>query len=108
MSGEDLSETIKFIMDKNPLAVGFNCIIPSLFRKAIKNIFPLIKDFNWGFYLNLGGGSYSDEIINCVIAPKEFSGLVKENLTRRPSFIGACCGSTPQHIKELREIINAA
>ncbi len=107
LSGEDLSETIKFILDKNPLAIGFNCIIPAVFRKAVKKNSPLLKDFNWGFYLNLGDGSYSDELIKCGISPGDYSRLVTGNLKKNPSFIGACCGSSPRYIKELRKIINA-
>jgi len=107
LSGEDLSETIKFILDKNPLAIGFNCIIPAVFRKAIKKNSLLLKNFNWGFYLNCGGGSYSDELIRCDISPEEYSKLVTDNLRKQPSFVGACCGSSPRHIKELRKIINA-
>jgi homocysteine S-methyltransferase len=107
LSGENLAETIKFILDKNPLAIGFNCIIPSVFRKAVKKNLPLLKDSNWGFYLNCGEGSYSDEIILCSLVPEDYSKLVAGNLMKQPSFIGACCGSSPRHIGELRKIINA-
>jgi S-methylmethionine-dependent homocysteine/selenocysteine methylase len=107
LSGENLSETLKFILDKNPLAIGFNCIIPAVFRKAVKNNSPLLKNFNWGFYLNLGDGSYSDELIKCDISPEDYSKLVTGNLRKQPSFVGACCGSSPRHISELRKIINA-
>ncbi|MGE5798392.1 MAG: homocysteine S-methyltransferase family protein [Ignavibacteria bacterium] len=107
LSGENLSETIEFILDKNPLAIGFNCIIPAVFRKAIKKIFPLLKDFNWGFYLNCGEGSYSDELILCSIMPEDYSKIAVRDLSKNPSFIGACCGSSPRHISELRKIINA-
>ncbi|HVO73572.1 MAG TPA: homocysteine S-methyltransferase family protein [Ignavibacteriaceae bacterium] len=106
LSGEDLKEIIKYITDKNPLAVGLNCVTPSVFLKAVKKISPLLKYCNWGFYLNLGGGAYSDEIIKCEIDPEDYSGLVKEYLQRAPSFVGACCGSSPRHIKYLWKIIN--
>jgi homocysteine S-methyltransferase len=109
LSGEDLIDTIKFVLDKNPLALGFNCISPPVFRNAITKTFPLIKNFNWGFYLNCmpdGQNSFSNKVLRCGIGPRDYTGLTGEVLKYKPSFIGACCGSSPEHIKELRKLLN--
>jgi len=110
LSGEDLTETLKYILDKNPLALGFNCISPSLLRKAIKKTSYLLKDFNWGFYLNClteGNNSSANRGLSCNVTPHDYIQVAAENLKGQPSFIGACCGSSPEHIKELKKFFNA-
>lgn len=99
LSGEPLAEAVKYIEDKNPLAVGFNCLMPDKFIKSINN-FEL--NINWGTYLNCGSGNYEDENISCGIDPETYLSYVKNLLNYSPSFIGACCGSTPEHIKLIK------
>lgn len=103
LSGERLDTAIEFIKEHNPLAIGFNCIIPTVF-----NNFSADYDFNfnWGFYLNCGAGSPSDKDIKCGIQPDEYAKNVIQYTDQAPSFIGACCGSSPEHIKKLKANIN--
>ena len=54
LSGEKLSEAVEMINDFAPLAIGFNCIKPSLFSKVnLKSVGKI----NWGAYLKLRFGS---------------------------------------------------
>jgi methionine synthase I (cobalamin-dependent) len=103
LSGENLKSVIEFVTDYNPLAVSFNCILPGTFRKIMKLI-P--NDFNWGFYLNCGSGSYTDEVIECGISPEDFGKEINNTLIKKPSFIGACCGSSPAHIRHIKVILD--
>jgi homocysteine S-methyltransferase len=104
LSGEKVIEVINFVNDNNPLAISFNCIMLETFDKLYKKLKP---DYNWGFYLNCGSGNYTDEIISCGVSPKEYMEFIKTKLTKQPSFIGACCGSSPAHIKELKRYFNS-
>lgn len=109
LSGEELSETIKFVIDKNPLAIGFNCISLPIFSRALDKNFQLIKNYNWGFYLNCmaeGGDFFSNPLIKCDIMPEDYSAFAAEISPKQPSFIGACCGSSPAHIKKLRKLLH--
>jgi len=101
LSGEQLNYIVEYTADHNPLAIGFNCIAPKLFRKMLPNIIP--KD-NWGFYLNCGCGIPQDENIKCGVDPIEYAEIVDEAIKYEPSFVGACCGSNPNHIKEIKKI----
>ena len=101
LSGEQLEYIVEFTADHNPLAIGFNCIALKLFRKMLPNIIP--KD-NWGFYLNCGSGNPKDENIKCGVNPKEYAEIVNESIKYEPSFVGTCCGSNPNHIKEIKKI----
>lgn len=103
LSGEKIEDVIKFILDHNPLAIGFNCILPIVFNKLYRS---QKLDFNWGLYLNCGSGDYSDNIIKCGVSPNEYGLLTKQMLKKNPSFIGACCGSSPAHIRSIRKIVN--
>lgn len=103
LSGEKLSQILKFMSDTNAMAIGFNCILPSTMEKAKKEItFPN----NWGLYLNCGDGSFADTDIQCGIPPRNYSNLIKEYLDFSPSYIGSCCGSSPEHIKEIKKMID--
>jgi S-methylmethionine-dependent homocysteine/selenocysteine methylase len=103
LSGEDLFDVVEFVLDKKPLAIGFNCVTFQIFRKALKKI---NSKYNWGFYLNCGGGNYTDKIIKCTVSPKHYVNEVKVTSNKNPSFIGSCCGSSPAHIKEVRRFLD--
>jgi|SRR5690554_3141927 len=103
LSGEYLFDVIKIVPDYEPLAIGFNCIKPETFEKLLSKI---NKDINWGFYLNCGSGNYEDEIIKCGISPIQYVEQVKSSLKKKPSFVGSCCGSSPSHIKEIKNLID--
>jgi S-methylmethionine-dependent homocysteine/selenocysteine methylase len=103
LSGENFEEIIKFIKDHNPLAMGINCISPLTFKKALRKI---NKRINWGFYLNCGSGNVTDENITCGISPSHYKNIVKTSLTKEPSFVGSCCGSSPAHIKGIKTLLD--
>lgn len=103
LSGEPLTEAIELIKNYRPIAIGFNCIKPSTFEKAYSFI---EESYRWGFYLNCGSGSYTDEIIACGITPNNYIDDISNYLNKNPFFIGSCCGSTPQHTKALRKFFD--
>ncbi len=103
LSGEKLKEIIPFILKYAPLAIGFNCIRPETFLKFYtKNKLG----FNWGVYFNCGTGSVTDENIKCGISPGEYLSFIKLILKKKPSFIGACCGSNPNHIRAIKNFFD--
>jgi methionine synthase I (cobalamin-dependent) len=103
LSGESLESVLFFISDYNPLAIGFNCISPKLFRRILEQV---TLSFNWGFYLNCGSGNIRNEVITCDISPDEYLESVKESFSSQPSFVGSCCGSNPDHIKKIKELLD--
>ena len=103
LSGENLFDVVDFVLEYEPLAIGFNCITNKSFKKILNRI---NSNYNWGFYLNCGGGNYTDEIIKCAVSPNQYISDVKNSLNKEPSFIGACCGSSPNHIKEIKRFLD--
>ena len=103
LSGENVLEVIKYILERHPLCISFNCISPNIFEK----LFTILKlNFNWGMYLNLGSGSYNSKKIVTHFSPIEYSQIVSKYLIKQPSFVGGCCGSNPNHIKKLRQVLD--
>jgi len=99
-SGEDIGDVLKFIIDYSPLAIGINCIKQETFLKYFNR---LNINYNWGFYLNCGKGDFCDDNIITGVTPNGYLSTIKKSLVKKPSFVGACCGSTPAHIKKIKE-----
>jgi len=103
LSGESLDTILKFLNSQNLLAVGFNCISPNILNKILRSI--KLPDI-WGFYLNCGGGKPTDSVIKCSVQPDDYIETVIKAMPYKPSFIGSCCGSNPEHTKKIREFID--
>jgi len=103
LSGENLFEVIKRIEEYHPLSVGLNCIQPKVFQKVYAKI---TKECNWGFYLNCGSSVINNDSITCGISPEEYTLEAEMYLKKNPSFIGACCGSSPKHTKALKKLLD--
>lgn len=101
LSGDHILDVIKFIKKYNPLIICFNCISADILEKIIKSI---KLDFNWGFYLNCGSGNYKDKNISCGIDEVKYAEIVKSYFTLKPKLVGACCGSNPKHIMQLKKL----
>lgn len=101
LSGENLIDIIKYIQNFNPLAISFNCISNSLLNNFL-NLNPngwlrhLNLNLNWGFYLNI----FSEKNFTT------YSDIIKDKLKFIPGFIGACCGSDPDDIKSIKELLD--
>ena len=104
LSGEDLYEVVDYVLNYNPIAVGFNCVKPSAFAKIT---IPVKLYEKWGMYLNCGAGSFTDSEISCGISPQEYLQEIKNHLEYKPAFVGSCCGSFPFHTKEIKGFLNA-
>lgn len=103
LSGESLNEILETVLCYYPDVIGFNCIKPN---DLIDNISKINFPNNWGFYFNCGQSDVQDEQIICTISPTNYKEIVKNLIPLKPKFIGACCGSNPNHIKEIRELID--
>ena len=100
LSGEPLNEIIKFVENFNPIAVGINCVSPSIFANVVNQINSKTR---WGFYLNCGSGKLADEEIFEGVNPSEYINAVKKQLNKNPFFVGSCCGSSPAHTLAIKE-----
>ncbi|RXK05774.1 methionine synthase [Halarcobacter bivalviorum] len=99
--------TIAAIMEPfNILSLGFNCGTgPKQVHKHVKTLsevckFPISVHSNAGLPQNRGGQTYYP------MQPKEFTELTSEFLQfNGVSFLGGCCGTTPEHIEALSKAV---
>jgi 5-methyltetrahydrofolate--homocysteine methyltransferase len=97
------ANTIAAIMEPfNILSLGFNCGTgPKQVHKHVKTLsevckFPISVHANAGLPQNRGGVSYYP------MGPDEFTIIQKSFLDiNGVSFLGGCCGTTPEHIEAL-------
>ena len=77
---------------------------------SLKNTLRSIKIINkywdgiWGCYPNLGIKELSNDYFE-IIDEKLFCDNIKSIIKKNPNFIGACCGSTPNHVKLINKIL---
>ncbi len=102
LSGESLENIITEIIEYKPLAISINCVSVNIFDKIDKTIFNFYKN---GFYLNMGDDK-REGTFNNLLSPMDYKLYVKQFLNNNTLFVGACCGSTPEHIKNIKDLIN--
>jgi 5-methyltetrahydrofolate--homocysteine methyltransferase len=112
-SGEYVYDILHKIDDLCPLAICFNCINEKTFKSAVeigyKTIMALKSGF--GFYLNCGDPNsietnYLNDNFKAYISPNNYAKIVKNYQHLKPVIVGACCMSTPDHIKEISSLYN--
>lgn len=105
LSGHSIEAILSLVEHAKPLAVGFNCsagpegLLPHLRRLAA------ISPFYTIIYPNAGlpdiSGNYS-------ATPESFAATMKQMIeVGLINIAGGCCGTSPDHIRNLSEVINA-
>ncbi len=104
--GTDASTIVTILEPFDILSLGFNCGTgPDQVKKHLKTLsklcpFPISVHANAGLPQNRGGYTYypmgPDEFTNKQLEFIEFNGV---------SFLGGCCGTTPQHIYRLKKAL---
>ena len=101
-SGEKLKEAISLSYDYNVECVLVNCNPIDRTNDALEILAN--KCTKWGIYPNLGIGEPSPNgIINQYYSDDQFITLCKESIDLGATVIGGCCGTSPRHIKLLKD-----
>lgn len=92
LSGEPLEAGIEAVLAARPLAVGVNCLPIS----ALETCLPILKACGLPFLLspNLGAPSERGEPLE----PDRFAALAGTWEEAGAAIIGGCCGTTPEHL----------
>ncbi|TLD85396.1 methionine synthase [Helicobacter sp. MIT 11-5569] len=100
--GTDITTLFYILEPFNILSLGINCGLgPDLARKHLQNLsavckFPISIHTNAGLPENRGGITYYP------MGAEEFSTIEKSFLEiNGVAFLGGCCGTTPEHIRQL-------
>ena len=104
LSGDSLRE-IYALNIKQLTCLMLNCNTIEL-TKQILNPFIDNSTLNWGVYPNLGLTQPElDGEIHGIVDTEKFKESIISYLDKKPYIIGACCGSTPNHIRIIRDLI---
>jgi len=104
LSGDSLRE-IYALSIKQLTCLMLNCNTIEL-TKQILNPFIDNSTLNWGVYPNLGLTQPEvDGEIHGIVDTEKFKQSIISYLDKKPYIIGACCGSTPNHIRIIRDLI---
>ena len=102
LSGEKLADAIKLLSDYNVDTLLINCNPLNRTGNAL-SIISKTWNKRWGIYPNLGLGEPSpDGIIKEIYSDEEFLYTCNHAIKLGASIIGGCCGSSPRHIKLLK------
>lgn len=102
-SGESLADAIRAIEPLEPAAVLVNCT-PLDETAACLEVMSRTTHLPFGGYPNAGvvdpSGAWR---FDPEVTPARFAGILKEWLRIGAQVLGGCCGTTPDHIRALRE-----
>ncbi len=107
LSGEPLEAAVDAVEPFDPLALGINCVppvglsalLPHLARATRR---PLIAYAHIGNPEPIDGWSFSQEV-----SPEQYARHARDWLDRGARVVGGCCGTTPAHIRGLRDLLDA-
>ena len=106
LGGERLEDAVEAVEPFEPLALGLNCIppdgmtaiLPRLQRATAR---PLVAYAHINNPRPIFGWSYSQ-----TVTPEQYAEHVKRWLDLGVSIIGGCCGTTPDHIRAIRNVVS--
>lgn len=106
LSGEELARVIPPLLEFEPNGVLFNCMT----AESVSRILDQFRDFieqessiAWGGYANTGVLDHTrNEWTNGKAArPRDYATEAEQWRQRGATMIGGCCGTTPEHIRQL-------
>ena len=104
LSGETLTEAASQLLPLGISAIGVNCgPTPNLAKPLAELQSACGKDFPLIAYGNIG---YADEKVGWVNTDSENPNAYCEHASHWPAkIIGGCCGTTPEHITQLKSVL---
>jgi S-methylmethionine-dependent homocysteine/selenocysteine methylase len=106
LSGEPLEAAIEAVSGSDPCAIAVNCLPPSNTTSCVEVL--AASGLPFGIYANLGepdddvGFERSEDC-----TAEAFAAHAEEWISAGASLVGGCCGTTPDHIREVVRRIRA-
>ena len=104
LSGDRLGDALNMLNNFQIEKILLNCNPLDHTKRAVDNIVDNWSD-SWGIYPNLGIGEPSaDGYITEYESMEKYLSVVKYALSGGASVVGGCCGSSPEHIAEIKKL----
>ena len=103
--GTPLEEAVTRVLTHRPWALSLNCISPHTMTSAIRRL-KRASPLRFGVYANVGvPGAERQEKFECDVSREEYVVFAKRWAALGASFIGGCCGTTPDYIRALKKAL---
>jgi len=105
LSGESLSDAVVALRSINPAVILINCVPLAFIDRAFAEL-RAAHSGSIGLYANVGhaddqvGWTLTDDVL-----PEAYARHAQQWISQGAAIIGGCCGTTPDHIAALRQII---
>lgn len=105
LSGETLTVAADVLLPSEICAIGVNCgPTPDLAKPLAELESACDKDFPLIAYGNIG---YADEKVGWINTDSESPEIYRQHASQwKAKIMGGCCGTTPEHIRRLSEMVN--
>ena len=106
LMGNKAGDCIKTLVEAGCAAVGANCSVGSdKMLETVKKMREADPDAKLMFQPNAGLPKLSQGKTTYSESPEIMAQNIYKYLQYKPSIIGACCGSTPEHIKKIAQLV---
>lgn len=106
LSGEPLDDAVPALRDLGAAAISINCVPPWFVDRALDRLLASAGGLPVGVYASLAraeaGQSWQG---NAYLEPEDYAELAAGWVARGASLIGACCGSTAEHVSALSRLL---
>ncbi len=107
LSGESLTDAVTAVLPWKPSALLVNCVPADVVVGLLKEIHQSAPGIPCGAYANTGrydeATGWSDTV---AVEANAYTELAHDWLDSGATIIGGCCGTTPEHIRRLRRLID--
>lgn len=114
LNGDNLIEGLKQVVKFKPLAFLINCTTLDIIEKVIDSLLDISKKIPIGVYPNFGPPEPDSGVRSIrpvkrkftkYLTPEKFSKSMLRLVKRGVKILGGCCGTQPEHIKVLAQLI---
>jgi len=105
-SGTDAGPVLRELEQAGAAAVGFNCVAADMMTPYL--ISKLRRDVKGPLLCKPNAGNPvigNDGIAHYDMPPQDFADIVKDCVKMGAELVGGCCGTTPEHIAAVKEIL---
>jgi len=107
LMGNKAKDVVNVLIDAGSDIIGANCSVGSgTMLNVVKKMREANADARLIFQPNAGMPSLVDGKTIFDETPEIMASNISKFLPYKPSILGACCGSTPEHIKEIAKIVS--
>lgn len=104
--GNKAGDCVKPLLEAGCAVIGANCSVGSdKMLETVKKMREADPDARLIFQPNAGLPKLSEGKTTYSETPEIMADNVNKYLQYKPSIIGACCGSTPEHIKKIAQLV---